>query len=64
MNKNKNRTPISGIICNVISCAYNDKDGRCCATQIEVGPMSATSCTQTVCATYKPESEGAEGRIF
>ena len=64
MSKTKDNTPIYGIICNVVHCAYNNKDGHCCAKQIEVGPLNATSCTQTVCATFKPEPEQAEGRIF
>ena len=64
MNKNKNNKPISGVLCNVISCAYNTKNGHCTAKQIEVGPIGATNCTETVCATFKPDSEQAEGRIF
>ena len=60
----KNHKPIQGIVCSVKSCAYNDKSGHCVARQIAIGPMQATSCTETVCATFKPDSEQAEGRIF
>lgn len=56
--------PIYGVICCVVSCCYNDKHGQCLAKQIEIGPMRAANCTETVCATYKPDPENAEGRIF
>ena len=61
---NKKPKAIQGIVCSVVHCAYNDKNGHCVAKQIEVGPMKATNCTETVCATFKPDSEQAEGRIF
>ena len=64
MDKNKDQTPIYGVLCNVVHCAYNTKEGHCTAKQIEVGPVQATSCSETVCATFKPDSEKAEGRIF
>ena len=64
MNQGKNGKPISHVVCSVTHCAHNDKDGHCTAKQIEVGPIQATSCTETVCATFKPEPEQAEGRIF
>ena len=60
----KYRKPIQGVVCSVEHCAYNDKKGHCSAKQIEVGPIGATSCTETVCATFKPDPEQAEGRIF
>ncbi len=59
-----NKEAISGIVCSVKACAYNDKSGNCTAKQIEIGPMRATSCVETVCATFKPDSEQAEGKIF
>ena len=60
----KKPKPISGIVCSVKSCANNDGIGHCTAKQIAIGPMQATSCTETVCVTFKPISESAEGRIF
>lgn len=60
----KNNKEISGIVCSVMHCAYNDKHGHCKAKQVEIGPMRATSSTETVCATFKPEPEQAEGQIF
>ena len=61
---NNNSKPIKGIVCAVKNCAYNDKNGHCDAKQVEIGPMRATSCTETVCATFRPQTEQAEGRIF
>jgi hypothetical protein len=63
MEKSSKKT-IHGVVCSVVSCYYNSKNGHCTAKQIEVGPMRATNCTETVCATYKPDPEKAEGRIF
>lgn len=47
--KKKNK----GIICGVRNCVYNDGDGKCSAEKIAVGPSYATSCTDTVCATFR-----------
>ena len=63
-NKNNSNSAIDGIVCSVVSCSYNDKDGKCTAKQVEIGPMRATCCAETVCATFKPDSEQVEGRIF
>ncbi len=63
MKKDKNEA-IAGIVCSVSHCDFNDGSGHCVAKQVEIGPMNAVSCTDTVCATFKPKSEQAEGRIF
>ena len=47
---------IKGISCSVKNCAYHDGDSYCTAKQISVGPVSATSCADTVCATFKQKS--------
>ena len=44
---------IRGINCDVKNCAYNDGENHCTAGKIAVGPGYATSCTDTVCATFK-----------
>ncbi|MBR5553999.1 MAG: DUF1540 domain-containing protein [Clostridia bacterium] len=47
---------IRGISCNVKNCIYHDGDAYCTASRISVGPSYATSCTDTVCATFKAKS--------
>jgi len=47
---------INGITCDVRNCAYHDGDIYCTADHINVGPMSATSSTDTVCATFKQKN--------
>ena len=42
-----------GVNCDVKNCAYPDGECYCCADTISVGPSFATSCTDTVCATFK-----------
>ncbi len=64
MQSNSQSPQISGVLCNVVSCVYNDKHGCCHASQIEIGPLQATSCQETVCATFKPDPEDAESKIF
>jgi len=46
---------IKGISCDVKNCAYHDGDSYCTADKISVGPQNAVSCTDTVCATFKPK---------
>ncbi|MCQ2433037.1 MAG: DUF1540 domain-containing protein [Clostridia bacterium] len=47
---------IRGISCDVRNCVYHDGDNYCTAEKIAVGPSYATSCTDTVCATFKQRS--------
>ena len=58
MDSKKGNKPLKGVVCDVVNCVYHDGDCNCTATQIEVGPMHAVSCTDTVCATFKPYPEG------
>ena len=44
---------IKGIRCDVKNCMYHDCETYCTATQIAVGPSSATSSADTACATFK-----------
>lgn len=44
---------IKGICCNVKNCVHHDCDTYCTAEQIAVGPSSATTSSETVCATFK-----------
>lgn len=54
----KNSVPqhIKGISCNVKNCIYHDGESYCTTDKINVGPSYATSCTDTVCATFKPKN--------
>lgn len=45
-----------GVVCDVKNCVYNDQHSHCTAEKIAVGPTYATSCTDTVCATFRQRS--------
>ncbi len=49
---------IHGISCSVTGCAYHDGVHYCTAPQVSVGPSTASCCSQTVCATFKPKQFG------
>ena len=44
---------IKGIRCDVKNCTYHDCETYCTAGEIAVGPSSAKSSADTVCATFK-----------
>ena len=44
---------LRGVVCDVKNCVYNDQHSHCTAEKIAVGPTYATSCTDTVCATFR-----------
>lgn len=46
-----------GVTCDVHNCAYHDGENYCTAEKIAVGPSFATSCTDTVCATFKMKGQ-------
>lgn len=54
MNNKNSKKPIKNVVCDVISCAYHDGESHCTANQLSIGPVDAVSCTDTVCATFKP----------
>lgn len=47
---------LKGVACDVKNCVYNDQKCHCTAEKIAVGPTYATSCTDTVCATFRQRS--------
>jgi len=47
---------LKGVVCEVTGCAYHDGVSYCTAKQIAVGPHSASSAGETLCATFKPVS--------
>ena len=49
---------IKGITCDVKSCEYNDGENECTAGHISVGPTDASCSDDTVCATFRPKTEG------
>ena len=51
--KNHNK----GVVCDVRNCAHHDGENHCTAEKIAVGPSFATSCTDTVCATFKQKNQ-------
>ena len=48
---------IRGITCSVRNCVYNDGQCYCTAEHISVGPCTAYSCGDTVCATFENRHE-------
>ena len=49
---------IKGITCDVKGCEYNDGKNECTAGHISVGPTDACCSDETVCATFRPKTEG------
>ncbi|MGN1169438.1 MAG: DUF1540 domain-containing protein [Acutalibacteraceae bacterium] len=50
------RHVIKDIKCNVSHCIYNEDNSKCTAGSIEVGPSSANCCSDTLCATFEPNT--------
>jgi len=48
---------IKGIVCDVTNCVYHDKENRCMAEQILVGPTYASSSSETACVTFKQKTD-------
>lgn len=45
---------IKEIKCNAVNCVYNEDGSKCIAGHIEIGPSSACTCAETICATFEP----------
>lgn len=45
-----------GVGCDVKNCIWHDGEHYCTAPKIAVGPSYATSCSDTVCATFKQKN--------
>ncbi len=50
---NKNSSHKNCLKCDVCNCVHNDQHCGCTAKQIFVGPDSAKSQSETVCATFE-----------
>ena len=55
-NCKKSNKENKGVSCDVCNCVYHNGENSCTATKINVGPSYATSCTDTVCATFKQKN--------
>lgn len=53
---NPKKDCIDGIHCDVTNCHYNQENSKCNAKEIKVGPMYASTSSDTVCATFKAET--------
>lgn len=47
---------IKGVVCDVHNCVHHASENCCTADKIAVGPSYATSCSDTVCASFKPKN--------
>lgn len=50
---------IKDIKCHACNCIYNEDGCKCVAGSIEVGPSSACTCADTICATFEPCSSAS-----
>ena len=46
---------LKGVKCDVKNCYYHNAETYCTAEQIAVGPQSADTSGETLCATFKPK---------
>lgn len=44
---------VKGIMCSCEKCTYHSMDNRCHADNVQIGPESAHSSSETVCRTFK-----------
>ncbi|MDD2269000.1 MAG: DUF1540 domain-containing protein [Eubacteriales bacterium] len=56
LDGNDRREHIERISCSVRNCVYHDGELHCTAKRISVGTTAATSCGETMCATFKPRT--------
>lgn len=54
-DRNELDTPV--VYCNVKNCVYHRGEDICTAGKIKVGPTHAISSYDTLCDTFKPESD-------
>ena len=57
MEKEKMEKHLKGVTCDVCQCVHHGKNNTCCAGMIAVGPHSASTSFETVCATFKAKSD-------
>ena len=59
MDKNNScsKKCIQGIVCDVTNCVYHDKENKCTAEQILVGPTYANASSDTACVTFKQKTD-------
>lgn len=52
-----NEKHIKGIKCDVVNCIHHDCDTYCTAGEISVGPRSAYTPGDTLCATFQQKED-------
>ncbi|MBO7292534.1 MAG: DUF1540 domain-containing protein [Clostridia bacterium] len=57
MDSEKKEKHLKGVSCDACQCVHHGKDNTCCASMIAVGPHSASTSYETVCATFKAKSD-------
>ena len=57
MGNNYNSNKIDGVSCNAKHCIYNREGNVCDAGKIAIGTNSATSSSETNCATFKCKTD-------
>ena len=66
MNQPAGKDHLSGVTCDVCNCVYNNDTHECHAPSIEIGPQDesvsgdehADTAADTVCATFKADTQG------
>ncbi len=48
---------LKGVVCDACHCVHHGENNSCHASEISVGPHSACSTSETVCATFKPKHD-------
>ena len=57
MENEKQGKHLKGVSCDVCQCVHHGANNTCCAKEIAVGPHSASSSYETVCATFKAKDD-------
>lgn len=52
---------VEGVDCEVTNCVYHHPGLKCKAGKIKVGPTFASECSETICSTFKPNSQNQGG---
>ena len=57
MEKEKQAKCLKGVSCDACQCVHHGENNTCHASAIAVGPHSASSSYETVCATFKAKCD-------
>ena len=56
-DKENTMRELKGVNCDAVQCVHHGKNNTCHAKGISVGPHSAESVNETVCATFKAKED-------